>query len=132
MSNTHHLTNKLKSLKLGGMLDTLELRLKQVQQDNLGYIEFLEFLLEDELQRRANRRLQLRVVQAHFEEVKTMETFDFSFNSKTPTRQIMDLFDNALNSQYTISIPLIRPGRLPAGAYPLYSPFTQLPEAAEC
>ena len=91
MSNTHHLTNKLKSLKLGGMLDTLELRLKQVQQDNLGYIEFLEFLLEDELQRRANRRLQLRVVQAHFEEVKTLETFDFAFNSKTPTRQIMDL-----------------------------------------
>lgn len=91
MSNTHHLTNKLKSLKLGGMLDTLELRLKQVQQDNLGYIEFLEFLLEDELQRRANRRLQLRVAQAHFEEVKTLETFDFAFNSKTPTRQIMDL-----------------------------------------
>lgn len=29
MGNTRHLTNKLKSLKLGGMLDTLGLRLKQ-------------------------------------------------------------------------------------------------------
>ncbi len=49
MGNTHYLTNKLKSLKLGGMLDTMEIRLKQAQQENLGYIEFLEFLLEDEL-----------------------------------------------------------------------------------
>lgn len=91
MGNTHHLANKLKALKLGGMLDTLELRLKQAQQEHLGYIEFLEFLLEDEVQRRANKRLAARVAQAHFEEVKTFETFDFAFNTKTPTRQIMDL-----------------------------------------
>jgi len=91
MSNLQHLVKKLKNLKLGGMLDTLEIRLKQSQDDHLGYIEFLEFLLEDELQRRANKKLETRVSQAHFEEVKTLETFDFEFNPKIPSRQIMDL-----------------------------------------
>ena len=91
MSDLQHLVKKLKNLKLGGMLDTLEIRLKQSQDEHLGYIEFLEFLLEDELQRRANKKLETRVSQAHFEEVKTLETFDFEFNPKIPSRQIMDL-----------------------------------------
>ena len=91
MSDLQHLVKKLKNLKMGGMLDTLEIRLKQSQDEHLGYIEFLEFLLEDELQRRANKKLETRVSQAHFEEVKTLETFDFEFNPKIPSRQIMDL-----------------------------------------
>ena len=35
----------LKTLKLGGMQDTLPLRLEQAQQQRLGYAEFLELLL---------------------------------------------------------------------------------------
>lgn len=91
MVDTHHLVNKLKALKLGGMQDTLELRLRQAEQEHIGYIEFLEFLLEDEVQRRTNKKLATRVDQAHFEEVKTLESFDFAFNSKIPSQQIRDL-----------------------------------------
>jgi ABC-type arginine transport system ATPase subunit len=35
----------LKTLRLGGMQDTLPLRLDQAQQQRLGYLEFLELLL---------------------------------------------------------------------------------------
>lgn len=91
MANVHHLQNKLKALKLGGMLDTLNLRLGQAQQEHLGYIEFLELLLEDEVQRRANKSLAARVARARFEEVKTFETYDFTFNPKIPAQQIRDL-----------------------------------------
>lgn len=91
MSNVHHLQSKLKALKLGGMLDTLDLRLRQAQQERLGYIEFLELLLEDEVQRRANKSLQARVAKARFEEVKTFEAFDFAYNPKMPAEQIRDL-----------------------------------------
>ena len=91
MSNVHHLQSKLKALKLGGMLDTLDLRLQQAQQERLGYIEFLELLLEDEVQRRANKSLQARVAKARFEEVKTFESFDFAYNPKMPAQQIRDL-----------------------------------------
>jgi hypothetical protein len=49
------LVPSLKTLKLGGMQDTLPLRLDQAQQQRLGYLEFLELLLGDEIERRANR-----------------------------------------------------------------------------
>lgn len=91
MTNLHHLHSKLKALKLGGMLDTLDLRLGQAQQERLGYIDFLELLLEDEVQRRAQKSLAARVAKAHFEEVKTFESFDFAFNPKIPAQQIRDL-----------------------------------------
>jgi DNA replication protein DnaC len=73
------------------MLDTLDLRLGQAQQERLGYIEFLELLLEDEIQRRTQKRLAARVAKAHFEETKTFETFDFAFNPRIPVQQIRDL-----------------------------------------
>jgi len=91
MTKVHHLENKLKTLKLGGMLDTLELRLDQAGRDSLGYVDFLEVLLEDEVQRRANKSLAARIAHARFEEIKTIEEFNFSFNPKMPAQQIKDL-----------------------------------------
>lgn len=48
MADIHQLENKMRLLRLNGMLDTLELRLSQAQKDNIGFIQFLELLLEDE------------------------------------------------------------------------------------
>jgi len=91
MTDIHQLENKMRSLKLNGMLDTLELRLSQAQKDGLGFIQFLELLLEDEVQCRANKKLSSRISKAHFEEDKSLEAFDFSFNTRIPTRYIHDL-----------------------------------------
>jgi DNA replication protein DnaC len=91
MADIHQLENKMRSLKLNGMLDTLELRLNQAQRESLGFIQFLELLLEDEVQHRANKRLARRITQAHFEEGKSLEEFDFNFNPKVPAQYIHDL-----------------------------------------
>lgn len=91
MTSLHHLQSKLKVLKLGGMLETLDGRLDQAQREHLGFLDFLELLLEDEIQRRQAKRLANRVARARFEEVKTLEEFNFSFNPKTPSQQIRDL-----------------------------------------
>ena len=40
----------MRSLRLNGMLDTLDLRLNQAQKESIGFIQFLELLLEDEVQ----------------------------------------------------------------------------------
>ncbi len=80
MADIHQLEAKLRSLKLNGMLDTLNLRLGQAQKDNLGFIHFMEILLEDEGQYRTNKRLSSRITKAHFEEQKSLEEFDFTFN----------------------------------------------------
>jgi DNA replication protein DnaC len=91
MVNAHHLQAKLKRLRLGGMLDTLQVRLEQAQQQQLGHLQFLELMLEDEISRREQTGLARRVAQAHFEEVKTLEEFDFAFNPKIPAPKVRDL-----------------------------------------
>ena len=91
MSKLHHLHGRLRKLNLTGMVDTLELRLDQAQQDHLGHLEFLEFLLQDELERRGQRSLERRIRQARFEEVRTLADFDFTYNPQIPAGRIRDL-----------------------------------------
>lgn len=87
----HALEAKLRSLKLSGMLATLEARLLQAHAGELGHLEFLEVLLEDEIARREAKALQERIRRACFEEELTLEDFDFSYNPKLPAPLIRDL-----------------------------------------
>ncbi|HHV78290.1 MAG TPA: ATP-binding protein [Firmicutes bacterium] len=88
---TNELERKLKRPRLGRLLETLDLRLSQAQQERIGYLEFLELLLEDEINRRANHALAQRVARARFEETKTLTDFDFGYNPKIPATTIRDL-----------------------------------------
>lgn len=88
---THQLEPKLKALRLGGMLETLEVRLGQAEQGKMGYLEFLELLLEDEINRRSQKAFSMRILRAHFEEHTTLAQFDFNFNPKVPAAVIRDL-----------------------------------------
>ena len=47
----------LKTLKLTGMLDTLDTRLAQTRDGKLGHLEFLQVLCEDEIARRETAAL---------------------------------------------------------------------------
>ena len=89
--NTLGLQPRLKQLKLGGMLQTLELRVDQAHQEKLGHLDFLELMLEDEIQRRQNKALARRIGRARFDEDRTLSEFDFAFNPKIPAAQIRDL-----------------------------------------
>ena len=51
----------LKTLKLTGMLDTLDARLAQTRDGKLGHLEFLQVLCEDEIARRDTAALARRV-----------------------------------------------------------------------
>ena len=42
--NTH-----MKTLRLSGMLDSLDVRLEQARSANLGYMEFLGLIIQDEV-----------------------------------------------------------------------------------
>lgn len=87
----HHLAFKLKTLRLGGVLETLELRAKQASDENLGYLEFMELVVSDEIERREARKLKYRLTRAAFEEEKTLEGFDFGYNPLVPARKVKDL-----------------------------------------
>jgi DNA replication protein DnaC len=91
MNLDHQLESQLKTLRLGGFLQTLELRVDQAQKSSLGYLEFLGLLIQDEIERREAKKLNLRLSRASFEEEKTLEGFDFSFNPKLNAKLIRDL-----------------------------------------
>ncbi len=81
----------LKKLRLSGVLQTLELRMKQAADDNLAMSEFLFRLLADEVERREAKQLSVRLRRANFEHAKTIEDFDFAFNSTVPKAKVLEL-----------------------------------------
>lgn len=85
------LESKLKELRLTGMLQTLPIRIRQAEESNSGYQDFLMTIIEDEYERRQSGRLLKRLRQAGFEEEKTLEGFDFSFNPQIPVKKIKQL-----------------------------------------
>jgi len=87
----HHLTNNLTKLKLGGFLETLELRLTQAQNDDLSHLAFLTLVVQDEIERREAKKLAVRIQKASFEEEKTLEGFDFAFNTRVKRGAVTDL-----------------------------------------
>jgi DNA replication protein DnaC len=91
MTRTHQLEASLSALRLSGMLDTLAARLGQAQAGELGHLEFLQVLCEDEIARRDAAALERRLRAARFESTATIEDFDFSYNPKIPAAHIRDL-----------------------------------------
>jgi DNA replication protein DnaC len=85
------LLKTLKKLKLSGLAHSLDIRLHEAQSHSLGHAEFLELLLQDEVLVRGQRQLERRVKAACFREVKTFDSFEWSFNPTLPKKQILDL-----------------------------------------
>jgi DNA replication protein DnaC len=85
------LRNALRTLKLSGMLDTLDARLAQTRSGDFGHLEFLQALCEDEIARRESAALARRLRRAKFEEQATFESFDYSANPKLPAATLRDL-----------------------------------------
>ena len=86
-----HLVPQLKHLRLSGILDTLDVRAREAIDEHWTYDEFLERLLEDEVERRQQKQLALRLRRAMLASDKTLETFDFSFNPTVNRQRVYDL-----------------------------------------
>jgi DNA replication protein DnaC len=82
----------LRQLRLGGMADVLENRLRQAQTEAMAPIDLISCLLNDELTRRSDRLLERRRKQAGFRDPhKTLDNFDFTFNPKMNRSMVFDL-----------------------------------------
>jgi DNA replication protein DnaC len=80
MELIHQLALPLRQLRLSGILDTLDVRNQQAIDEQWSYVEFLARLLQDEVERRAQKQLALRIRRAAINTTKTLEDFDFKFN----------------------------------------------------
>jgi DNA replication protein DnaC len=72
------LSSLLKQLRLSGILDSLEARNREAIDRKLAFTEFLSLLIHDEVARRDQKKLDLRMRRANFRNQKTLEGFDFN------------------------------------------------------
>lgn len=85
------LSRPLRQLKLSGLAQTLEVRLQEAMANRLSHAEFLELILQDELNIRRQRLIARRAKSAAFRDTKTLEDFDFGFNPSIKRKTIYDL-----------------------------------------
>src|SRR3974377_424531 len=85
------LETTLNQLRLSGLAHSLSVRLQEAVANRLSHDEFLEILLQDELNVRKERLLGRRTKAADFHHLKTLEDFDWRFNPSVPRKQIYDL-----------------------------------------
>jgi len=91
MSNYAQIKEQMNNLKLAGMIEVLELRIKQADEGQLAYTELLSLLLDDELELRRNRKIDRLLTMAGLKGNQTLESFDFRANTSINAVQIREL-----------------------------------------
>jgi DNA replication protein DnaC len=78
-------------LKLSQMPTTLDRIAEEATAKALGYLDFLERLLEEETQAKHHRNVTLKTQLARFPYVKRLEAFEFSFQPSLDAKRIKEL-----------------------------------------
>src|SRR6266516_868722 len=89
------LDQKLAALKLGRMRQVYPRWLEQAAQSELGYAEFLEQLVTEELLARQENHLRRHMKAAGFPYAATIEQFDFSLHPELKRSVLMRFFDSS-------------------------------------
>lgn len=92
MEITTELKQTLKRLKLGGILSTLPERGSYAKAQKLSYGEFLELVLNDEIERREQGRTMRRMKSALLDQEQTFERFDWEASITVDREKVKDLF----------------------------------------
>ena len=107
---THNLIEACRQLRLSGLAGSLDLRVQEATSHQLPHVQFLELLLQDELNVRAQRQLERRKKAAGFRDLKPLEDFDWSFNPSIKRSQIFDLATGQFIRQHRDVLLLGPPG----------------------
>jgi DNA replication protein DnaC len=81
----------LLKLKLGRMAELLDSVAEEASQRGQTHVEFLDNLLEEEAAVRAQRTLAVKTALAHFPAMKTLASFDFSYQPSIDEKRIRTL-----------------------------------------
>lgn len=87
----NNLVQSARQPRLSGLLLSLEMRLQEAVSHQLPHEQFLELILQDELNVRSHRQIERRKKNAAFRELKPLEDFDWEFNPSIKRSQIYDL-----------------------------------------
>ncbi len=109
--NLVELEHALRQLRLSGMADVLEARLRQAQTERLAPLDLVSALVADELLRRQDRLLARRHTPARFRDPdRSLDSFDFTFNRKMHRALIHELATVRFIAQHEDVLLLGPPG----------------------
>lgn len=94
----------LKRLKLSGLAATLPERAAYAQKAALNPLEFLELVLQDEIERRNHKNVANRLERAGFEASHTFEEFDWDAPVTFDRDRVRDLFNLAFLEKHNDAI----------------------------
>jgi len=92
MEINNSLKTVLKRLRLSGLLITLIDRIAYAKKQGLPYQDFLELVLQDEIDRRDQTGLALRLQKAQFQEEQVFENFDWNAPVTFDRDKVKNLF----------------------------------------
>src|SRR5919205_3940489 len=95
MSVPSSLDQKLTRLKLSRIREVVASWISQAEQQQLGYAEFLDELLNEELLGRHENQIRHKLKAAGFPYAATLEQFDFSLRPELKRAVMMRFFDSA-------------------------------------
>lgn len=85
------LHRNLKDLRLSGMISSLDVRMQEARANQLDYTEFLELLIYDEMAIRQERKIARMLNKAAFNNLKTLECFNWQFNTNLERNRFYEL-----------------------------------------
>lgn len=106
----HSIKDACRKLRLSGLLNSLDLRIQEATSHQLPHEQFLELLLQDELNVREHRGIERRKKKARFRENKSLEDFDWTFNPSIKRPQLYELATGAFIAEHRDLLLLGPPG----------------------
>ena len=93
MSDLVHarVVERLARLRLGHVAERLDALLSDAARKAPNYLDFLDRLLDEEVQSKQKKRVQMGIQIAHFPSVKTLEDFDFKFQPSVDGKLVREL-----------------------------------------
>jgi len=91
ISQLARIQDNLKDLKLYRIGELLEGSLEEASKNSLSYSDFLDHLLSQEVSAKKEKNVAMRTSLAKFPFVKTLESFDFSFQPSIDKKRIKEL-----------------------------------------
>ena len=91
MNHIATLKTQARKLRLSTLAANLELRLQEASSHQLPHAQFLELLMQDELNGRHSKAIARDTKSAAFREHRSLSDFDFSFNRSVSRTKIYEL-----------------------------------------
>jgi DNA replication protein DnaC len=90
-SPVEDIRRRMVGLKMARALEVLDATIGQLEQGKLSPLEAIDVLLQEELSTRESRRIKMGLMTARLTQIKTLESFDFSFQPSLDRNQVLTL-----------------------------------------